>query len=57
MGLDNRTKELIAVGVAMGANCEPCMQWHYKKCLEYGVTKPEMEEVMKLAKKIMQNKR
>ena len=57
MGLDNRTKELVAVGAAIGANCSPCMQWHYKKCLEFGVTKPELQEAMDLAKTIVQNKK
>ncbi|MFZ5973905.1 MAG: carboxymuconolactone decarboxylase family protein [Bacillota bacterium] len=57
MGLDNRTKEFVAVGVALGANCVPCMQWHYKKCLEFGATNSDMQEIMDLAKKIVQNKK
>ena len=55
MGLDKRTKELVAVGAAIGANCMPCIQWHSKKCFELGVTKPELQEAMELAKAIARN--
>ncbi len=57
MPLDDKTREMIAFGVAMGANCSPCIQWHYKKCLEYGVTKAELQEIMVLANSIGESPR
>ena len=53
MPLDEKTKEMVAFGVAMGARCTPCMQWHYKKCLESGVNEMEMKEIMTLANVIL----
>ena len=34
MGLHVKTKELVAIGAAIGGNCIPCLEWHYKKCRE-----------------------
>lgn len=36
MGLDNKVKELIAVGASVTANCQPCLQYHAAKALEFG---------------------
>ncbi|HEY3378303.1 MAG TPA: carboxymuconolactone decarboxylase family protein [Armatimonadota bacterium] len=30
--------ELVAVGAAIAANCEPCLKYHYKRALELGVS-------------------
>lgn len=50
MSLDNREKELVAIGAAIGGNCIPCLEWHYKKCLETGATFEEIKEAINIAK-------
>ena len=52
MGLNYKTREMVAVGVAIGAGCKPCFKWHYGQCLQFGATEAEMQEVFELAKKI-----
>jgi len=39
-----KQKELIALGIAVSEQCEPCIMLHVKKCLEAGLTKEEMIE-------------
>lgn len=52
MGLNYKTREMVAVGVTIGAGCKPCFEWHYNQCLKFGATKAEMQEVFDLARKI-----
>ncbi|MCX6382974.1 MAG: carboxymuconolactone decarboxylase family protein [Actinobacteria bacterium] len=52
MSLDNREKELVAIGASIGGNCIPCLEWHYKKCIEAGVTKEEIQEAINMAKMV-----
>ena len=35
--MDDRTKELIAIGASVGAHCQPCLTWHMKKARELGI--------------------
>ena len=37
-----REKELIAVGIAVSQQCEPCIKLHVKKCLDAGATKEQI---------------
>jgi AhpD family alkylhydroperoxidase len=48
--MDEKTKELIAVGTAVAGNCIPCLEWHYKKCIELKIPKEEIKEAIELAK-------
>ncbi|MFC1467218.1 carboxymuconolactone decarboxylase family protein [Verrucomicrobiota bacterium] len=43
--LDHKTKELIALGIAIAGKCEPCIGMHLMKCLKAGVTAEEIAEV------------
>lgn len=36
-GLDEKTRELIAIGAAIGAHCQPCLTYHVEKARELGV--------------------
>ena len=47
--MNEKTKELIAIGAAVAGNCIPCLEWHYKKCVELGISKNEIEEAIKMA--------
>jgi AhpD family alkylhydroperoxidase len=34
--MDERTKELIAIGASIGAHCQPCLTYHVEKARELG---------------------
>ena len=35
--MDERTRELIAIGASVGAHCQPCLTWHVKKARAPGI--------------------
>lgn len=36
--MDERTKELIAIGASIGAHCQPCLTYHVEKARELGIS-------------------
>ncbi len=46
--MDHKTKELIAMGAAAAANCDPCMDYHLAKCDELGVDRSEVIAAVKV---------
>jgi AhpD family alkylhydroperoxidase len=44
--------ELIAIGAAMGANCEPCLKYHYSEARKLGVTRADMATAVALADRV-----
>ena len=42
--LDGKIKELIALSNSIMADCIPCINYHYKKAIENGVSKEEIYE-------------
>ncbi|TLP49224.1 MULTISPECIES: carboxymuconolactone decarboxylase family protein [Cohaesibacter] len=44
--LDSKTKEFIALGIAIGQRCEPCIAFHTRALLKLGCTKAEFEEAL-----------
>lgn len=59
-GRDNRTElimnkkieEMIALGVAYGINCKPCMEYHKTEAVKAGLTEREMLEAITVAKQV-----
>ena len=43
MGLDIKTKELVALGASVAVNCHLCLQNHINKALQAGLTEPEIK--------------
>jgi AhpD family alkylhydroperoxidase len=43
--MDERSKELIAIGASVGAHCQPCLEWHVDKARELGID----EETIRVA--------
>lgn len=35
--MDERIKELVAIGASVAAHCKPCLDWHVRKARELGV--------------------
>ncbi len=50
MKLENRIKELIAIGASVSANCQPCLEYHIGKAREFGVEKDEIEQAIETGK-------
>ena len=47
--LDPKTKELIALGIAISVRCEPCIVSHTDSLIAMGVTREEIEETIAVA--------
>jgi AhpD family alkylhydroperoxidase len=47
--LDSKTKELIALGIAVAVRCDDCIGFHVKAALEHGATENEVTEVLGMA--------
>lgn len=50
--MDNRIKELIAIGASVTANCQPCLQYHVSKALESGANELEITEAVEVGKMV-----
>lgn len=44
-----KTKELIALGIAVSSTCRPCIRLHVQKCLAAGAAKEEILEAASVA--------
>jgi len=50
--MDKKTEEMIALGVAYGINCKPCMEYHKKEAIEAGLTAEEMRAAITIARQV-----
>ena len=47
--LDTKTKELIALGIAVGVRCDACIAFHAESARKHGATRDEIMETMGMA--------
>jgi AhpD family alkylhydroperoxidase len=47
--LSKKAKELIAIGISVVIDCEPCMEWHITQAARDGATKREVLEAVEVA--------
>jgi AhpD family alkylhydroperoxidase len=47
--LDTKTKELLALGIAVATRCDACVAFHAEAALRQGATRAEVMETMGLA--------
>jgi AhpD family alkylhydroperoxidase len=47
--LDAKTKELLALGIAVAVHCEPCIAFHVHDALAAGATRAEVLEALGVA--------
>jgi AhpD family alkylhydroperoxidase len=52
--LTEQVAELIALGAAIGASCEPCFKFHYDKARKLGVSNETMQEAVKIGDMVKQ---
>lgn len=51
--MDNRIKELVAIGASITANCQPCLKFHIGKAREYGVDDKEIADAIDVGKMVI----
>ncbi len=44
--------ELVAIGAAIGANCEPCFKYHYSRARKLGVSRDDVAQAVELADRV-----
>ena len=49
MALDQKDKELVAIGASIGALCRPCIEHHIPAGREAGLTEPELAQAVEVA--------
>lgn len=52
MGMNDKIKELVAVGASITANCQPCLQYHTNKALEFGAEAGEVADAIEMGKRV-----
>jgi len=52
MSLTEKELELVAIGASIGGNCIPCLEYHYKKCVELGFSQRQLAKAIAMAKKV-----
>lgn len=50
--MDKQAEEMIALGVAYGINCAPCMEYHKKEAVKAGLTEEDMLAAITVAKQV-----
>ncbi|OHB81136.1 MAG: hypothetical protein A2Z38_05850 [Planctomycetes bacterium RBG_19FT_COMBO_48_8] len=50
--LDERIKELIAVGASVSANCHPCVKHHTVKAREMKIDEAEIQQAIDVGKMV-----
>ncbi len=48
----DQVAELVAIGAAIAANCEPCFKYHYDQATKLGVGERDMRHAVDLAQKV-----
>jgi AhpD family alkylhydroperoxidase len=48
----DQMRELIALGAAIGASCEPCLKFHTEKAAELGLTDAQMREAIAVGRMV-----
>ena len=52
MKIDDKTKELIAVGVSVAVHCQPCLEYHLAKAKEAGACDDGIADAIAVAKMV-----
>ncbi len=51
-GLSKEQEELVALGAAIAANCEPCLKFHLGKGTEAGLSTDQLKAAVAVARKV-----
>ena len=50
--MDPKIKEMIAIGASVTANCIPCIQFHFAKAREVGVSDAEIKAAVQVGRMV-----
>ena len=50
--MDQKIKEMIAIGASVTANCIPCIRFHVEKAREIGLTEAEIKASVQVGKMV-----
>ena len=48
--MEEKLKEMIAIGASVTANCIPCIQYHFARARELGVSDAEIKAAVQVGK-------
>lgn len=51
--MDEKTQELIAIGAAVAAHCQPCVTYHVDKAKSLGLTEAEIQEAVAVGEAVL----
>ena len=51
--MDEKLKELIALGASVSAHCFPCLDFHLKEARKFGATEEEIHEAVRVGLLVM----
>ncbi len=52
--MDEKTKELIALGASVACNCHPCVQFHTDKAQQMGIDAGDINTALEVGKMVRQ---
>jgi AhpD family alkylhydroperoxidase len=52
MKIDDKFKELVAIGASVTANCQPCLQYHADQARRFGAGDQEVAEAIEVGKQV-----
>ncbi len=52
MSIAPAVNELVAIGAAIAANCEPCLKYHFREARQLGVSKADMARAVEMGAKV-----
>ena len=50
--MDDQTKELIAVGASVTANCQPCLKYHVQEAQKFGANDETIREAIEVGQMV-----
>ena len=54
ISMDDKTKELIALGASVAANCHPCVTFHINKAKSLGLDRDTICQALDMGKQVRQ---
>lgn len=52
MAISEQVRSLISIGVSVGVNCQPCLQYHVAKAKENGIDESDILEAIATGKAV-----
>ena len=50
--MDDKIKELIAIGASVSAHCQPCLTYHVGKARELGISEEQIAETVQMGQMV-----